>query len=384
MRLATRIAVARTAALLFLAACGASDPGRGAVPLGSTVPNTISSVADEFVAPSSSLDVEATKPQVSAAVSTTTVDSTMADLAASALLQSDLPLVYVPAEARCSGPPPGWTEVTKGIAVPPDGGPLAIAIEISGSAFETSRPSFPARDASGRVIAYVDIVGPSDERLMLSIDGGGSFAEVVRAQRIRSLAISPSGERFSAAIDGTLHVAEVTNPARLEPVELPRPVPAMLPGDAVWLNEQRLVFVVDETVEGVSSEFAALANLWLLDGDRITQITEFVADEQAYTIAATPVRLDEQRLAFVALSGRSAADRSELRNELYTMSISDDLPTNVRDLPIDTYLAGQLATELLLNVPASYGEWLLAIPQGSGLAILGCGAALVEPTTGRP
>jgi hypothetical protein len=325
----------------------------------------------------------ATEPRASSTVSNATVDSNVAD-AVSALLESDLPVVYAPEEARCGGPPPDWTEVTEGIAVPPDGGPLAIAIEVSGSAFETSRPSFPARDATGRVIAYIDIVGPLDERLMLSIDGGGSFAEVVRAQRIRGLAISPSGKRFSAAIDGTLHVAEVANPARLETVELPRPVPEMLPGDAVWLNEQRLVFVVDETVEGVSAEFAALANLWLLDGDQVAQITKFVADQQAYTVAATPVRLDEGRLAFVALTGRSAADRSELQNELYTMSISDDAPTKIRDLPIDAYLAGQLATELLLNVPASYGEWLLAIPQGTGLVILGCGAALVEPTTGRP
>jgi len=383
MRLATSRTVAWTAGLLLFAACGASEPERGAVPPGSSTPSTLAPEADESVEPSSSLDVMATEPRASSTVSNATVDSNVAD-AVSALLESDLPVVYAPEEARCGGPPPDWTEVTEGIAVPPDGGPLAIAIEVSGSAFETSRPSFPARDATGRVIAYIDIVGPLDERLMLSIDGGGSFAEVVRAQRIRGLAISPSGKRFSAAIDGTLHVAEVANPARLETVELPRPVPEMLPGDAVWLNEQRLVFVVDETVEGVSAEFAALANLWLLDGDQVAQITKFVADQQAYTVAATPVRLDEGRLAFVALTGRSAADRSELQNELYTMSISDDAPTKIRDLPIDAYLAGQLATELLLNVPASYGEWLLAIPQGTGLVILGCGAALVEPTTGRP
>lgn len=306
-----------------------------------------------------------------------------ADHETSALFASSAPLEFEPPVAQCDGPPPRWVVPVPGLALAPGIGTTAIVTELTGSPRTSTGLLYPTKSLDGAVIAYVDVRDAHDQHLMVSQDGGRSFGDVLATPQIDGVAVSPSGRRVAVSQDGLLQVADLSDLSVWTVLPLPAPAPHMLPGDLVWMDDDRLVFVVDQAVPGVSGEFAALANLWISDRGAVpVPVTSFDADGDNYTLAATPTRVTNDVVGFVVLRGSGQGGRDELRNQLFTVSLSGSDATEVRDLPVDAYLAGTWGPEVLVNVPAQYGEWLITTVSGGELSVLGCGAMSVVPTTG--
>ena len=172
------------------------------------------------------------------------------------------------------------------------------------------------------------------QSVRLSTDGGVTAAVLASGQWVRSTAVSADGSRLAASLDGRLWVAMAPRWV-LEEVRLPAEPPELLPGDMAWIGNDRLIVAVEERVDGVPLEFAALSNLWLVEPalGEVRRVTDFPADAASYSLASTPVSVGGNSVAFVVLTGSDDASRAQLSNELFVLDVESGDVHRVRELP---------------------------------------------------
>ncbi len=149
----------------------------------------------------------------------------------------------------------------------------------------------------------------------------------------------------------------------------------------IFLGPTRLVASVEERVEGLSSEFEGLNNLWEVElrSGRWTKLTSFTATADRFSVIRTPIVGKGGDVLFVRVHG--VATRTRLPSfELW--KLSGGAASLVRELGREMYIAGQMDGEIVWNVEDARGRWHLLMGEPSGrLRDLGCGRVSVDPLT---
>lgn len=151
----------------------------------------------------------------------------------------------------------------------------------------------------------------------------------------------------------------------------------------LFVGATRLVASVEEPVEGLSSEFEGLNNLWSVDlqSGRWKKLTFFTATAERWSVIRTPILADRGQLLFVRVHGYASRTRPPTF-ELWRLR--DGSASLVRELGGEMYLAGLTDGRLVWNVADARGRWHLLRAEASGrLRDLGCGRVSVDPLT-RP
>jgi hypothetical protein len=150
----------------------------------------------------------------------------------------------------------------------------------------------------------------------------------------------------------------------------------------VFATDDAIVSVVAEPEPGFTrTENEGLDNLWRyeLRTRRWSRVTAFHATGEHWVAIRTPVVRDDGSLEFVLVRGLATATRMPAF-ELWRVP-AGGVPSQVRDLPREMYLAGSLDGRRVWNIyDQASGEWrLYSEASARTLVDLGCGAALVDP-----
>jgi cell division septation protein DedD len=150
----------------------------------------------------------------------------------------------------------------------------------------------------------------------------------------------------------------------------------------VFASDDTIVSVVAESEAGFTrTEDEGLDNLWRyeLGTHRWARLTAFHASGEHWVAIRTPIVRDDGSLEFVLVRG-SASATTMPAFELWRVP-AGGVPSEVRGLPTEMYLAGSLDGRRIWNIyDDATGEWrLYSETSATTLADLGCGAALVDP-----
>lgn len=226
----------------------------------------------------------------------------------------------------------------------------------------------------GTGAAYVVDQAGQDVLALVDTDG---VAAIASASEISHPTWSPAGR---LAWSENLQVLKLMSPdgADVTAVVLPRGgVAAFSP---IFLEEDRLMAVVQEHIKGAPPEDESLNNLWSFDieQDRWTRLTDFAVTGTRWSAIRTPVAAPDGSIAFVRVHA-DATKTSEPAYELWRTT-TDDGVTKVRDLPGEMYLAGVSDDRFVWNVPSrSCGDWGLFTGSPDSLDEVGCGSVMTDP-----
>jgi hypothetical protein len=147
----------------------------------------------------------------------------------------------------------------------------------------------------------------------------------------------------------------------------------------LFVDEQHVMAVVQEQVEGAPPEDESLNNLWVFDlsSGRWSKKTSFHASGDNWVGIRTPVTAADGSIYFVRISA-NASETKEPRFELWRYSSGS--ASKVRSLASEMYLAGIVDEHRLWNAPSrACGDWGLFIENADGLDPVGCGAVMTDP-----
>ena len=187
--------------------------------------------------------------------------------------------------------------------------------------------------------------------------------------------------------DGVLAWSEDFDTLKVMSADLAEVEEIRLPGGAAgvfspeFTSDGDLITVIQEPVRGLPIEDDALNNLWRYSTDeaRWQQLTYFKATAESWSIIRTPVVSDDGTVTFVRITGAASATRAPAF-ELWRWDGAE--ASRVKELPGETFLAGETDQGLLFNAQASRcADWGLFQGAGRSSEFLGCGAVSVEPTT---
>lgn len=236
--------------------------------------------------------------------------------------------------------------------------------------------------ADGATVAMV-VDAKGADRLVLSTDAGASWSTIAHGPDLAYPAVSPSGGRVAWTADGALTVATAADkwrPAGTDTstvvtgrtyVQYPR-----------FVDEDRLVLSLQVPVAGVAEDFAALADVWLLDlrSTAWTRLTAGKADADRWSVATTPLMRPDGTVLYVLMTGLGSGSDADLRTELRRVA-PDGTDQALTALPHRWGIVAAAADgSLLFNGPDERSRWQLvsAAPTGER-TVLGCGRAAWAP-----
>ena len=230
-----------------------------------------------------------------------------------------------------------------------------------------------SRPGSGT--AYVlDRRGPD----IVVIVNGRERIHLPQSTEARDLSWSPDG-RLIWSLGSHL---STWSPDTAPSLDIAAPPRAMGVFSPVFATDEAIVAVVAEPEPGFArAEDEGLDNLWRYDlrTHRWSRVTAFHASGDRWIAVRTPVLRDDGSVEFVVVRGMATATHMPAF-ELWRVP-AGGVPSKVRGLPREMYLAGSLDGRRVWNIyDQASGEWrLYAETSATTLVDLGCGAALVDP-----
>ena len=227
----------------------------------------------------------------------------------------------------------------------------------------------------GTGAAYVVDQAGQDVLNLVSPDG---TLPVANGIEITHPSWSPAGQ---LAWSENLEVLKVMSLDRSEVAGVVLPQGTVAAFSPLFLDEQRVLAVVQEKVAGAPPEDESLNNLWVFDlgSGEWTRKTSFHASGDNWIGIRTPVMAADGSIYFVRISA-NASETKEPRFELWRFA--GGRATKVRALASEMYLAGLSDDRFLWNAPSrTCGDWGLFIEAPDGLTQLGCGAVMTDPVT---
>lgn len=225
--------------------------------------------------------------------------------------------------------------------------------------------------SQGQGTAYVnDLDGP--DRVVAVTRGG--LLEHRASGEVTHPAWSSNG-RVAWALD--LSALEVWTPSTGAVRTVPAPPGSTGIFSPVFVDNRRIVAVVQQPVSGALTHDDTVNNLWrhdLADGSW-TRLTRFGASGDAWTAIRTPVLDAEGNVLFVRVVGNGAATE---RPSFELWKLSGSTASRVRNLPGERYLAEAGPAGILWNIDDG-SQWRLYRETGSSLVDLGCGSIQVDP-----
>lgn len=149
----------------------------------------------------------------------------------------------------------------------------------------------------------------------------------------------------------------------------------------LFLDEERILAVVQEKVKGAPPEDESLNNLWTFDlsSGKWARRTSFSVSGDNWIGIRTPVTADDGSIYFVRVSA-NASRTEEPKFQLWRYDTGN--ATKVRSLDTEMYLAGMSDGHLIWNAPSRVcNDWGLFIERSDGLEAIGCGAVMTDPVT---
>lgn len=351
-----------TAAIVVLAACGESSTVSPAAPAPTqpdTSPVDLSNTASSTVATVSTTEV-ADEPAAGTTLNTSSAPSAP-PLDGGLLL--DLASLM---EKPCPTPRADRIAVSGA-----DGVALSMGNEMVSGLFmdaptsdvRQARPlNALGSSADGRVIAAgVDANGP--DLIVVSLDGGSSWAERGVTEDLLALAVSPSGKWLAYGdADGRLMLADASA-AEFE--KIPLPVEAEFVTSLVVTDSGDVVAAMPEPVVGVPAEAAALTNVWYRQSAsaKWERLTELYADADIWALADNVVLSDDQAgVYFVVRNGAAVSQDVPFVSDLMYAALSDRRVVVVADrLPNSAVLADVTRSGTVWGVYDIDGEWRLVL-----------------------
>lgn len=250
--------------------------------------------------------------------------------------------------------------------------------------------------STGRVLDPESCVGAGGMLRHLSVLPGTGAAFVIdqAGQDVLSMVTAETTTSVASGLDIThptwsprgqlawsenLEVLKVmsSDGAQVSGVVLPKgTVSAFSP---LFLDERRVMAVVQDLVPGAQPEDESLNNLWVFDleSGRWSQKTSFEAAGDDWIGIRTPVLAPDDSILFVRISG-NASETEEPRFELWRYAEGNS--SKVRSLPGEMYLAGLEDGRLYWNAPSrTCGDWGLFVEEPDALKQVGCGAVMTDP-----
>ena len=131
---------------------------------------------------------------------------------------------------------------------------------------------------------------------------------------------------------------------------IPTPVPGGRLFSPVFRSPRSVVAVLSSPPSAAVPEDERLNNLWRYDlpTGRWHRVTGFTAGSDRWTAVRTPIRRGDGSLEFVTITGRGSATH-EPRFALW--SLTGGAARELRTLPGERYLAGEMGGDRLWNVP---------------------------------
>lgn len=187
---------------------------------------------------------------------------------------------------------------------------------------------------------------------------------------------SPGGQLAWAE---NLQVLKVMSPDTTAVSGVVLPHGAVAAFSPLFLDETRVMAVVQEQVGGAPPEDESLNNLWTFDlsSGKWTRRTAFHASGDNWVGIRTPVIAADGTIFFVRITANASATKEPIF-ELW--KFSGPRASKVRTLDGEMYLAGISDDRLVWNVPSrTCGDWGLFIEVSDGLNQIGCGAVMTDP-----
>jgi hypothetical protein len=213
---------------------------------------------------------------------------------------------------------------------------------------------------------------------VLTVVRSGSTTPVASGIEITHPSWSPMGR---LAWSENLEVIKVMSPdgSAIDGVVLPHgSVAAFSP---LFIDEDRLLAVVQENVKGAPPEDESLNNLWTFDlsSGKWAPRTSFDVSGDNWIGIRTPVMGDDGSIYFVRVSA-NASRTEEPRFQLWRYA--GGAASKVRSLESEMYLAGMADGRLIWNAPSrACNDWGLFVEHSDGLDEIGCGAVMTDPVT---
>jgi hypothetical protein len=278
--------------------------------------------------------------------------------------------------------------LTSGTAV---GRAVGIPAVVAGRALvvirgDGGRDAFVARTADPGVLRHVTSGQGSGTAFVL--DRRGDDVVIIETGREEVRLPQPAEARDpSWSSDGRLvwsigsHL-RLWSPVSRSTIDIAPPPAAIGVFSPVFETNHVILSVVAEPEHGVThTEDEGLDNLWRyeLGTRRWSRATAFHADGEHWVAIRTPIVRDDGSVEFVLVRGRASATTLP-SFELWRLP-AGGVPTRMRELPMEMYLAGNLDGRRVWNVyDQAVGEWrLYSEASATTLVDLGCGAALVDP-----